>query len=87
VLGAYLLHHPKARVVTLIPIWFFFRIVELPAWFFLLIWIGIQIVSEYLAASAHGVESSGVAYGAHIGGFLAGMVLIIFFESPRSRHR
>ena len=87
VLGAYLLHHPRARVLTLIPIWFFFRIIEIPAWFFLLFWIGLQILSEYLASTMHGVETSGVAYMAHIGGFVAGMGLIVFFEQPRGRRR
>ncbi|MEI9893501.1 MAG: rhomboid family intramembrane serine protease [Chthoniobacter sp.] len=85
VLGAYLLHHPKAQVLTLVPIFFFFRLLEIPAWFFLLVWIGLQIVSEVLAAATHGVETSGVAYAAHIGGFLAGMVLIVFFEKPHER--
>ena len=87
VLGAYLLHHPNARVLTFIPIWLFFRIVEIPAWFFLLFWIGLQIVSELIASGAHGVESSGVAYAAHIGGFFAGMILIVFFEKGRDRRR
>ncbi|MEP6668378.1 MAG: rhomboid family intramembrane serine protease [Chthoniobacter sp.] len=87
VLGAYLLHHPKARVLTLIPIFFFIRIVELPAWFFLLGWIGLQIVSQFLAARAQGIETSGVAYAAHIGGFIAGMGLIVFFEKGRDRRR
>ncbi len=53
---------------------------EVPAWFFLLVWIGIQIISQVLAARTHGLETSGVAYAAHIGGFVAGMGLIVFFE-------
>jgi membrane associated rhomboid family serine protease len=89
VLGAYFLHHPTARVLTLVPIWFFFRLIELPAWFFLLFWIGLQILAQFRDSAAHGVESGGVAYAAHIGGFLAGMILIVLFEkwrdTPRSR--
>ena len=85
VLGAYLLHHPKARVLTLIPLGLFTRLVEIPAWIFLLVWIGLQIVSELFAARAHGVETSGVAYAAHIGGFVAGLGLIVFFEKGRDR--
>src|SRR4051812_16124245 len=77
VLGAYLLHHPRARVLSFIFFGFFFRIIEIPAWFFLLYWIGLQVVSQYFASVAHGVESSGVAYAAHIGGFIAGMGLIV----------
>src|SRR5258705_9379067 len=68
VLGAYLLHHPHARVLTLIPFGIFTRLMEIPAWIFLLIWIGFQVVSQLLAASVHGVEGGGVAYAAHIGG-------------------
>jgi membrane associated rhomboid family serine protease len=85
VLGAYLLHHPHARVLTLVPLGFFTRLMEIPAWVFLLVWIGFQVVSQLLAASAHGVESSGVAYAAHIGGFIAGMGLIVFFERTSRR--
>ena len=87
VLGAYLLHHPQARVLTLVPLGFFTRLMEIPAWVFLLVWIGLQVVSQLFAARAHGVESSGVAYAAHIGGFVAGMGLIVFFERTRRRRR
>ena len=85
VLGAYLVQHPNARVVTLIPIFVFFRIIVVRAWFFLLVWIGLQVLSQLVAVRAHGVESSGVAYAAHIGGFIAGMGLIVFFEKGRRR--
>src|SRR3954447_20913027 len=46
VLGAYLLKHPKAMVRTLVPLGFFTRIVDLPAFLFLLIWIGLQVISQ-----------------------------------------
>jgi membrane associated rhomboid family serine protease len=85
VLGAYLLQHPNARVVTLIPIFVFYRIIVVRAWLFLLVWIGLQVLSQLVAVRARGVESSGVAYAAHIGGFLAGMGLIVFFERGRRR--
>ena len=85
VLGAYLLHHPNARVLTLVPFGIFTRLMEIPASAFLLVWIGFQIVSQLLAASTRGVEGSGVAYAAHIGGFVAGLGLIVFFErTPRT---
>ena len=77
VLGAYLLKHPRANVRTLIPLGFFTRIVDLPAWVFLLIWMGMQLVFQ-AASGARG--GGGVAYLAHIGGFVAGMGLIVFFE-------
>ncbi len=84
VLGAYLLKHPHARVRTLIPLGFFSRIVDLPAWVFLLIWMGMQILMQAGSRAGHG---GGVAYLAHIGGFVAGMGLIVFFEKPRARPR
>ncbi len=80
VLGGYLLQHPKARVLSVIPIFGFIRIAQIPAWFFLLYWIGIQIVSQLLATQREGVETSGVAYAAHIGGFLAGLLFIGLFQ-------
>lgn len=83
VLGAYLLLHPKARVLTFVPILIFFRILEVPAFLFLLIWIGFQILAQAaLQAGPHG-QSGGVAYLAHIGGFAAGMLLIPFFKKRR----
>ncbi len=86
VLGAYLLHHPQARVLTVVPIFGpIFRIMEIRAWFFLLIWIGLQIISQVLASRAHGDDGGGVAYGAHIGGFIAGMGLIVFFEKGNEK--
>lgn len=82
VLGAYLVLHPKARVTTLIPIWIFIRFFEIPAFVFLLIWIGIQILSQMASAvpSRHPGAGGGVAYLAHIGGFFAGLLLIFFFK-------
>ena len=84
VLGAYLLKHPRANVRTLIPLGFFTRIVDLPAWVFLLIWMGMQLVFQ-AASGARG--GGGVAYLAHIGGFVAGMGLIVFFEKGAARAR
>jgi membrane associated rhomboid family serine protease len=85
VLGAYLLHHPNARILTLIPLGIFTRILHIPAWIFLLIWIGLQVASQFLAQQRHGVESGGVAYIAHVGGFIAGMALIVFFEKGKAK--
>ena len=84
VLGAYLLKHPRANVRTLIPLGFFTRIIDLPAWVFLLIWMGLQILMQAGTRASHG---GGVAYLAHIGGFVAGMGLIVFFEKSPARLR
>jgi membrane associated rhomboid family serine protease len=76
VLGAYLLLYPRARVLTLVPLGFFTQVVWLPAAFILLLWFGLQLVSNLLTRSGAG----GVAFGAHIGGFVAGMLLIGLFK-------
>ncbi|MCB1209135.1 MAG: rhomboid family intramembrane serine protease [Verrucomicrobiales bacterium] len=81
VLGAYLVQHPKAQVWTLIPMGFFTRIVDIPAFVFLFIWIGLQIFSQVASGPSGG---GGVAYLAHIAGFVAGMVLIFVFRAGRS---
>jgi len=82
VLGAYLMKHPAANIRTLIPLGFFTRIVDVPAFVFLFIWIGMQILSE---SATRGHQGGGVAYLAHIGGFLAGAVCIFLFQGSESR--
>lgn len=83
VLGAYLMLHPKASITTLVPLGIFIRIMELPAWFFLLVWIGLQILSQFVEAGARPHSGGGIAYLAHIGGFAAGALLIFFFKNRR----
>jgi membrane associated rhomboid family serine protease len=77
VLGAYLMLHPKAAIRCFFLILIFFRFINLPAWLVLGVWIGGQFVSVPQALNETG---GGVAYMAHIGGFLAGMALIPFFK-------
>lgn len=76
VLGAYLLLHPHARVMVVIPLGFFLHAVYLPAVVVLGLWFAIQILSSLNV----GAEQGGVAWFAHIGGFVAGMALIPFFR-------
>ena len=83
VLGAYLVLHPKASISTLVPIFFFIRIVRVPAFLFLLIWIGLQILAQTLSNSGAHKEQESVAYLAHIGGFFSGLALIFFFKKAR----
>jgi membrane associated rhomboid family serine protease len=85
VLGGYLLLFPRARVVTVVFIIFFFTILELPAILFLVIWIGQQFLFGYFDLVGSGGEG-GVAYFAHIGGFVFGLLLIRAFASEK-RHR
>ncbi|MFO1435168.1 MAG: rhomboid family intramembrane serine protease [Gammaproteobacteria bacterium] len=76
VLGAYLLLYPHARVLTLVPLGVMTQMMRLPAVLVLGLWFVFQILSSGAARGAGG----GVAFFAHIGGFIAGMVLIPFFK-------
>ncbi len=77
VLGAYLMLFPKAKVKTLVFLGILITIVRIPAAFLLIFWLGIQIYSNL----AMGSEGGGVAWMAHIGGFIGGMILIIPFKA------
>jgi len=79
IMGAYLVLYPRALVHTLFFFVVFIRIVPLPAWVMLGYWMAIQVVSSLLDPAAAG----GVAYTAHIGGFLAGLLLIFVFRNPK----
>jgi membrane associated rhomboid family serine protease len=80
VLGGYILLYPRARVVTLVFIIFFITVLELPAYVVLGLWFLIQLL--YGSADlAQPVEGGGVAYFAHIGGFVFGLVLIKLFAN------
>ena len=76
VLGAYIVNHPKAKVIVLIPLGFFSQIVKIPALYVLGFWFVLQFINSSLSSS----EGGGVAYGAHIGGFIFGAVAILFFN-------
>jgi membrane associated rhomboid family serine protease len=76
VMGAYLLLHPTSRIMTLIPIFLFFQLVEIPAFIFLGYWLLIQLLS----ASFTPRNVGGVAFWAHIGGFVGGLIFIKIFD-------
>lgn len=76
VLGAYLLLYPQARVLTLFILGFFVRLIEVPAIIILGFWFVLQFLNALVTRDGGG----GVAWYAHIGGFLAGMVLIGLFK-------
>jgi membrane associated rhomboid family serine protease len=80
VLGAYLVLYPHARVLTLIPLGIWFPMVRVPAGILLALWFGLQLLSNWLMQSSE--KGGGVAFRAHIGGFVAGMLLI-----PLMKHR
>ena len=79
VMGGYFVLFPYARIITLVPVFFFISIIQIPAIFFLFFWFMIQffngtfsIISPY--------TFTGVAWWAHIGGFVWGIVLVLFFK-------
>jgi membrane associated rhomboid family serine protease len=89
VLGAYLLLFPYATVLTLVTFGFFIRFLHVPAIIVLGFWILVQLLNGYITFSAQSLgrgESGGVAWFAHIGGFLAGM-LLLFLLRPRQNPR
>lgn len=79
VMGAYLIRFPRARVTVLLPLIIIWTKVRLPAFLMLTYWLGIQILS-----GTGGASSGGVAWWAHIGGFVAGVALIL--TRPRRRY-
>jgi membrane associated rhomboid family serine protease len=87
VLGGYLVLFPHARVLALVPLlFFFFEIVELPAVLYLGFWFLMQFLSGTLALAVAG-EAGGVAWWAHVGGFVAGMVVVSVIHRQHSRPR
>ena len=83
VLGAYLLLYPHARVLVAIPFGFILHTTRIPAGLVLALWFGLQLLSNMMTPAGEG----GVAFRAHIGGFIAGMALIPFFKYQRFRLR
>jgi hypothetical protein len=77
VLGAYFLLYPRARVLTMIPLFVFFPVVEISAFFFLGIWFALQFLQASFSAGAG--ATGGVAWWAHAGGFVAGAIVLPFF--------
>jgi membrane associated rhomboid family serine protease len=83
VLGGYIVMYPRARVVTVVFIIFLVTILELPATFFLGFWFLQQLAFGALQ-QANTVADGGVAYWAHVGGFVAGLLLVRAFATRRS---
>ena len=87
VLGGYIVLFPKARVVTIIFIVFFFTILELPALLILGFWFVQQALFGYFDLASGVGQGGGVAYFAHIGGFVFGLIAIKLFADERKRRR
>lgn len=83
VMGAYIVLFPHSRILTLVPIFFFIQVIEVPAIFFLGIWFAMQLIS---GVGSLGVETAsdvgGVAFWAHVSGFACGLVGIFLLRRP-----
>ena len=79
VMGAYLVLYPHTRVFTFIPLGFFMTSVALPAWAMLIYWMFLQLIGGLVSI---GAEGGGIAFWAHVGGFVAGIVLVKVFARP-----
>lgn len=84
VLGAYMVTFPRARVLVVLPLFIIWQIIELPAIFVLGFWFLIQFFTG--AATISSAHGGGVAWWAHIGGFVLGIILIKIFPKARYRH-
>lgn len=82
VLGAYLILFPRSRIASIVPLFFIFTLIEIPAFIFLLFWFASQLYSGLFAVQGGG--GSGIAWWAHIGGFIFGVVMVSFFAIKRT---
>ena len=80
VLGAYIVLFPHGRIVTLVLLGFIFTTFMLPAWAMIGYWIALQVIQGALSLSMRSMETGGVAFFAHIGGFVAGAALVWLFR-------
>jgi len=84
VMGAYFVLYPHSRIVTLLPIFIFWQIIEVPAIFFLGVWFLMQFLSGVgsIATATGGEPAGGVAFWAHVAGFAAGLIGVFIFRQP-----
>lgn len=87
ILGAFLIFRPNARIITLFPLVVYWAMAELPALLFLPVWFGMQFFSGFLSLqAARGTqEVAGVAWWAHVGGFVFGMIVAGVVRMTRKR--
>ncbi len=85
VLGAFLVLRPRARIVTLFPLVIYWAMAEIRAALFLPVWFAMQFMNGFmsLAAAAHTEEVSGIAWWAHVGGFLFGAMIAGFYRMSK----
>jgi membrane associated rhomboid family serine protease len=83
VMGAYIVLYPQSRVLTLIPLWFYFEMIEVPAIFLLGFWFLMQLFSAGAIAVTASSEGGGIAFMAHVVGFVAGVAGVFVFRKKR----
>jgi membrane associated rhomboid family serine protease len=85
VMGAYFVLYPHSRIVTLLPIFIFIQIIEVPAIFFLGVWFLMQLLSGVgsIAMATGGEPAGGIAFWAHVSGFAAGILGVFVFRRPQ----
>ena len=83
VLGAYFIFYPRGRILTILPIFVFIQVLEIPAVIYLLLWFAIQLYAG-IAAGQQGASMGGVAWWAHVGGFLFGIALAPLLAKNRA---
>ena len=84
IMGAYFVLYPHSRIVTLIPLFVFFHVMEVPALVFLGLWFVLQFISGVgsIAAATGGEPAGGIAFWAHVAGFVAGVSGVLVFRRP-----
>lgn len=87
VLGAYFILYPRARILTVLPLFVMVEFIELPALVYLLLWFAAQLYEGLSSAAAGGAPLGGVAWWAHVGGFLFGLALAPLLARAGSRRR
>ncbi len=85
VMGAYFIMYPFSRIVTVVPIFIFFHVMEIPAFIYLGLWFLMQVSSGTMALGAGG--HGGIAFWAHVGGFVMGILLLRSFVRGQLRRR
>ena len=87
VLGAYIVLFPRGRIRTLVFLGVFATVVLIPAWVQIGVWILLQLLNGFLALGVRTEETGGVAFWAHIGGFVVGALLVFLFKDQASVDR
>ena len=85
ILGAYLFLFPRARILVLVPIFFFFDIIEISALVFIGFWFVFQFFQGFSSALSVNADFGSIAWWAHIGGFLSGLILVLFVKKKRRK--